>query len=60
MAETKVAEARDEIVKLLLALSEEERTDCFAEVRYNGIFCCACGFGSSEAPNANCQCENDT
>ncbi len=59
MADTKIYEARDAIIQLLLALPWDERAECFSEVRWNGIFCCACGMGSPASPNANCQCQND-
>lgn len=52
--------AREAIIKLLLALPWPEREDVFSSVRHNGIFCTACGYGSPERPNTDCQCCNDT
>ena len=47
------------IIKLLLDLPPEERAAAMEVVRFNGLFCCACGTGSAEHPNPNCQCWND-
>lgn len=47
------------IIEHLLWLPPEKRAEVFSSVRFNEIFCCACGVGSQEQPNPNCQCEND-
>lgn len=51
--------ARDAIIARLLALPWQDRAEVFKSVRFNDFFCCACGYGSVEDPNKNCQCEND-
>lgn len=51
--------ATKEILAILLALEPDDRVTVFAEVRFNGIFCPECGFGSRDDPNENCPCSND-
>lgn len=51
--------AYEAIFKALIDLPESELAEVIECVGSNGIFCCACGYGSYEKPNPNCQCEND-
>jgi hypothetical protein len=51
--------ASDRILKILLGLPEGERAEVIGDVKYNGIFCHHCGYGTKERPNVNCQCWND-
>ncbi len=49
----------DLIVSALLAVPDVDREDVCQAIRHNGVFCFACGIGSRERPNRNCQCGND-
>ena len=44
------------IVGMLLQYSSDDRAEIMGEVAANEIFCTACGVGSMEHPNGDCQC----
>ena len=48
-----------EAVRALLALPWQYRPRAFLGIRFNDVFCPACGQGSIEKPNPVCQCENN-
>lgn len=59
MNDNEAAEKAAPIIEMLLAIPEKDRADVWSAVKYNGIFCHHCGFGSRKHPNPNCQCWND-
>jgi len=52
-------EALAKAIELFLSIPFEKRSETFSALKYNGIFCAECGYGSRERPNQNCQCWND-
>lgn len=60
LGSSKAEIAAEPLIEALLALPWAERADVFSAIRWNGIFCTACGIGERTAPNGRCQCENDT
>lgn len=52
-------EAAGYIIRILVDLPEKDRAQVIAAIKFNGIFCQHCGFGTIQHPNPNCQCEND-
>lgn len=52
-------EVADAAVKELLTLPWEQRTEAIHYIKFNGIFCVSCGYGSETNLNPDCQCENN-